>query len=363
MEKNKSEKITKKKILIEFDEDEDNIDQNQIKDNLEQNIEKNSEINEKEEISIINEEEEVQPKKKIKISICFPDSIVALHQSSELRSYFISEIARMATIFCVDEIVILKDHTYKTKSPNFDATQYLAINLQYLESPQYLRKALFPIHPDLRNAGLMNPIESKHHLKSDEFFEYREGYVLNRPVKENASGSWVDIGLKKYAKIDYKLQPMTRVTVKLNEKSLLIEQKNFSGKVVPQSEPKDLLNTHWGYSVRIANSIKDVFKYCPFGGNYDLKLYVGNDGINTKEIKFSDSQLFENTEKILVVFGGFEGLEAVLEGEELSKLKTNKLFEKFNDCYSFNINKFGVKNLRLEEEMFMFLNLLTDKFN
>jgi hypothetical protein len=38
-------------------------------------------------------------------------------------------------------------------------------NLQYLETPQYLRKYLFEIHPDLKNAGIMNPIEADHHLK------------------------------------------------------------------------------------------------------------------------------------------------------------------------------------------------------
>jgi len=72
----------------------------------------------------------------------------------------------------------------------------------------------------------MNPIESKHHLKTNEFNQYREGIVLNRPVKESAEGSWVDIGLKKQAKIDYVLQPMTRVTVKLDESSLETPKKS-----------------------------------------------------------------------------------------------------------------------------------------
>jgi methyltransferase len=41
-------------------------------------------------------------------------------------------------------------------------------NLQYLETPQYLRKHLFKLHSDLKNAGLMNPIECQHHLKTHE---------------------------------------------------------------------------------------------------------------------------------------------------------------------------------------------------
>lgn len=42
----------------------------------------------------------------------------------------------------------------------------------------------------------MNPIESTHHLKVDEYCKYREGVVLDRPSKEG-SGSWVEIGLYK----------------------------------------------------------------------------------------------------------------------------------------------------------------------
>lgn len=103
-----SKKIKKpsKKITINFDESnqptpnqlpEENIDienENENKLKLEENISESKKI-----------------KKYPNISICFPDSIIALHQSSELRSYFISEIARMASIFTVDEIIILKDHT------------------------------------------------------------------------------------------------------------------------------------------------------------------------------------------------------------------------------------------------------------
>ena len=73
---------------------------------------------------------------KIKsISISIPDSIIQIAQSAELRSYFISEIARKASIFCIDEIIVLKDHAYKTKSPNFDSLGYVCRNLQYLETP------------------------------------------------------------------------------------------------------------------------------------------------------------------------------------------------------------------------------------
>lgn len=67
----------------------------------------------------------------------------------------------------------------------------------------------------------MNPIECHHHLKSDQYCPYREGVVLNRPVKEDG-GSWVEIGLKKQAMIPYKLAVNTRVTLRINEPTLEI---------------------------------------------------------------------------------------------------------------------------------------------
>lgn len=68
-------------------------------------------------------------------------------------------------------------------------------NLEYLETPQYLRKTLFARSPALRFAGLMNPLDAPHHLRVDEWFGYREGCVIRRPVKEG-KGSWVNIGLR-----------------------------------------------------------------------------------------------------------------------------------------------------------------------
>ena len=56
--------------------------------------------------------------------------------------------------------------------------------LQYLECPQYMRKQLFPQHKDLQYAGLLNPLDSPHHLRADEEAEFREGIVTDKPVAE-----------------------------------------------------------------------------------------------------------------------------------------------------------------------------------
>lgn len=68
--------------------------------------------------------------------------------------------------------------------------------MQYAETPQYLRKQLFPMHSSLRLAGLLNPLDAPHHMRADDLCPFREGVVLDRTIKKGA-GSFVDIGKRK----------------------------------------------------------------------------------------------------------------------------------------------------------------------
>lgn len=174
--------------------------------------------------------EEEQPRKspcKRTVSICIPDSILSNAQSFELRTYLVGQIARTAAIYNVEEIVILKDaHSSKDSQRKLDYTAFFIRNLEYVvrdrqETPQYLRKTLFPMHPDLKYSGLLNPLDTPHHLRADEWSKYREGVTMERPMKAEA-GSWVNIGLKNVSarqdiQVDVKLMPRTRVTVQLEK--------------------------------------------------------------------------------------------------------------------------------------------------
>ena len=45
-----------------------------------------------------------------------------------------------------------------------------------------------------------------------------------------------------------------------------------------QEEPFLQTSTYWGYSVRVANTLEDVFKECPYEGGYDFKLGTSDKG-------------------------------------------------------------------------------------
>jgi len=150
---------------------------------------------------------ESDPIKTHTLSIVIPASIINNAQSYELKTYLVFQIARAAAIYWVDEIIIVESR---------GNTEFFVRNLEYLETPPYLRKALFPVCPELKFAGLMNPLNIPTHFKIEDWSQYREGVVINRPVKKG-KGAWVSTGLKKDCQVDLLLEENTRVTVKFNE--------------------------------------------------------------------------------------------------------------------------------------------------
>eukprot|EP01016_Furgasonia_blochmanni_P029745 TRINITY_DN3116_c0_g1_i7.p1 TRINITY_DN3116_c0_g1~~TRINITY_DN3116_c0_g1_i7.p1 ORF type:complete len:497 (+),score=142.70 TRINITY_DN3116_c0_g1_i7:49-1539(+) len=298
-----------------------------------------------------------QPKraeiKKIKgtVSICIPDSIIQLAQSEELRSYFVSQISRISSIFCVDEIIILRDFAYQPKNDSFDPSAFICRNLQYLETPQYLRKTLFSIHHDLKYVGLMTPIDAHHHLRIDEESEYREGVILDRPTKDT-DGSWVDVGLRKQLKLDRKIVPKTRVTVKIDnwKDSNNPAVKFLTGTPVSPYEPKERLGRYWGYSVRVSHGLNKVFNECPYEDGYDFMIAIDNDGESIADAQPPDPR--KEYKHVLVVFGGIEGIKSLVESDEKSKLKVSDLDTTFDRIVKLDVN-YGVRNLRTEVSYYL----------
>lgn len=167
------------------------------------------------------------------VSIAVPGSVIDNAQTKELKTYLAGQIARAAVIFQVDEIVVFDDQLGAARdgqgpqSKAHDCHVFLNRILQYLETPQYLRRALFPMHSDLSCAGLLNPLDCPHHLRGNEWSVYREGVVTDRPLKDK-EGSHVHVGLQREVMVDKRIQPGIRVTVKIDEASKDFKKKSTS---------------------------------------------------------------------------------------------------------------------------------------
>ncbi|XP_015116875.1 putative methyltransferase C9orf114 homolog [Diachasma alloeum] len=297
------------------------------------------------------------------LSIAVPGSVLENAQSPELRTYLAGQIARAACIYKVDEVIVFDDQGEVTEGDKKKlkkdeqlgearaACLQLARILQYLECPQYLRKFFFPLHKDLQYAGVLNPLDAPHHLRASDVSVFREGVVTNKPIKAGR-GSQVNVGLLNDVHIDKMLTPGLRVTLRIP-----LDQDNpkrLKGTVVAPTVPRSETGIYWGYTVRLASSITEVFSRCPYEKGYDLTIGTSDKGSAIDEVPSKSLEYNHG----LVVFGGLAGLEAALEADPcLSIDDPSLLFDKYlNTC-----PEQGSRTIRTEEAILVSLSEVRGK--
>lgn len=287
------------------------------------------------------------------VSIALPGSIIDNTQSFELATRLAGQIARAATIFRIDEVVVFDNQgkslddlhvtAEDTSDENESGTAFLIRILKYLETPQYLRKTLFPKHNSLRFVGLLPPLDAPHHLRKHEWAPYREGVTLMQPPPIPA-GTFVDVGLSKNVVIDEVLEPGTRVTVAMGTNRQLDDQPR---QVVSSSKPKEG-GVYWGYKVRYAANISSVLKCCPYKGGYDYLIGTSEHG---HIVKSSELEL-PSFRHLLIAFGGLAGLEECIEEDKNLKGKDPR--EVFSTYLNICPHQ-GSRTIRTEEAVFISL--------
>uniref|UniRef100_A0A672HZ79 28S rRNA (uridine-N(3))-methyltransferase n=1 Tax=Salarias fasciatus TaxID=181472 RepID=A0A672HZ79_SALFA len=288
------------------------------------------------------------------VSVAVPGSVLDNAQSTELRTYLAGQIARACVVFCVDEIIVFDEQGEDVKSVEGDFTGVgkkghaclqLARILQYLECPQCFYKYVF-----LFLSGLLNPLDSPHHMRIDEESEYREGIVLDRPAKQG-KGSLVNCGMRKDVRIDKQLQSGLRVTVRLN-KTQIQESKVSKGVVVAPHVPRSEGGLYWGYSVRLASCFSAVFTESPFKEGYDVTVGTSERGSSL------DRAALPPFRHLLVVFGGLQGLEASVDADQnLDETDPSVLF----DLYLNTCPGQGSRTIRTEEAILISMAGLRQK--
>ncbi|KAK4302775.1 hypothetical protein Pmani_025158 [Petrolisthes manimaculis] len=275
----------------------------------------------------------------------------------ELRTYVVGQIARAAVIYSIDEIVVYDDMcsqkrgttnaAYVTPNSSNEFLEMMRTLLEYQECPQYLRKHLFQYNAYLRSVGVLNALNSPHHLRFNQWCEYREGLVMEGGGKNL---SYVDVGLGVDVSVDQKLKPGLRVTLKMPPETK--EMKKPYGVVVSPDEPREKAGYYWGYTVRVAHSLSEVVTGCRFPGGYDLLIGTSDKGENIKQTDLPEYS------HAMIVFGGVDGLEVALEADE--KLEATEPLQMF-DIYANTCPLQQSRTIRTEEAIVITLAVIQDK--
>jgi len=273
------------------------------------------------------------------LSIAIPSSLVSDIPHLREKTFRIGLIGRAAAIFRVAEVIVYPD------MPNVDQKSDIRLIhtiLSYMETPQYLRKRLFKILPELQYAGTLPPLRTLHHPISNKaenlkINEFREGVVLSH----SKEGSLIDIGVEQSVMVkDAKLNGNARVTVKITELG-----KHPKAVVV---NPKEI-KAYWGYKVTVSN---DPFTQLLKKRQFNLVIATSRKGKPLATVMDDLRERWKNSARTLVAFGApTQGLYEIAAHEHI----------KLDDITHLVVNTIpnqATETVRTEEAVYATLSIL-----
>ena len=265
-------------------------------------------------------------------AILIPSSLTMESRDRRESTLRIGQIARAAAVFRYNRIVIYRD-------PEHNDTRFIEMVLRYMDTPQYLRRMLFPRREELRHVGLLPPLRTAHHplnskSESLKIGEFRVGAVVESVGSDG--GVWVEIGVDR---------PIPLRTTGVFEMGQRLSVRIFSRKPLA-AEPVDQkeIPYYWGYETEVADSLED---YLASKDDPLVVLTSRNGKAVTPEIL---SKLGQSGQKrdLAVVFGSpARGVDAFLSKEAMDR------YEMIN-----TIPHQGTHTVRVEEAVFATLALL-----
>jgi hypothetical protein len=286
-----------------------------------------------------------------KVAIALPDTAVSDVYDIRDKTSKLATIARTAALFEVSTIFIYKDQIISGSKADYERRVMKTI-LSYIETPQYLRKLLFPFHKDLKYAGQLPPLATFHHpIEEIKANQFRDGVAyLTRTNKVV-----VEVGAEE------PLSVINNPGESLKGKRLRVStfiRREDNGTLVAEIVPRDAIETklYWGYTIKETNNPLQKFlkkeDYIVIG--------TSKQGENYKNIHLeTNEQLLKkkiSKKPILLVFGSPKtGLPEMLKG---TGVKQNEIF----DLMVNTVPNPGTRSVRLEEAIMISLARLLPIF-
>jgi predicted SPOUT superfamily RNA methylase MTH1 len=269
--------------------------------------------------------------------ITIPDSSLSDEQTKRDKSIKIAQFARACSIFKVKRIYIYHDSLSHFEK---DDPHLLKTILRYLDTPQYLRKIVFPMMHQLQYAGILHPIKAPHHRVVDDIKKIKAGDIRTGVVVKVKGQLFVEVGLGSLVPFMGDGFEGKKVNVRFTE--------SYPNLKAVQAIEEDIFD-YWGYEVKEVPSISKLLTSVE---KTDI-IITSRKGRHFKNIEAQLAEHAKSVQNILVAFGSPKyGLHEILAKEGAS-IKP----------YQYVVNMFpnqGTETVRLEEAVLGGLAILNN---
>ncbi len=269
--------------------------------------------------------------------ITIPDSSLSDEQTKRDKSIKIAQFARACSIFRVKRIYIYHDSLSHFEK---DDPHLLKTILRYLDTPQYLRKILFPMMHQLQYAGILHPIKAPHHRVVEDIKKIKAGDIRTGVVVKVKGQLFVEVGLGSLVPFLGEGFEGKKANVRFTE--------SYPNLKAVQAVEEDLFD-YWGYEVKEVPSISKLLTSVE---KTDI-IVTSRKGRHFKNIEAKLAEHTTSVQNILVAFGSPKhGLHDILAKEGAS-IKP----------YEYVVNMFpnqATETVRLEEAVLGTLAILNN---
>jgi predicted SPOUT superfamily RNA methylase MTH1 len=209
--------------------------------------------------------------------------------------------------------------------------------LTYIETPQYLRKLLFKMDPDLQYAGTLPPLRTPNHPDKQN---PSPGLLREGVVVQSGSSSMIEAGFLNLVRVRSKLPTSERMTIQLTK-----DLPELEGEIVEPSR----LTIYWGFRVARGNvSLPEIVR----SRKFDLTISTSRKGTDVREVTSDLTTKWKSASHPLIVFGSpNEGVPEILARSGMN----------VPNAMDFNLNTIpdqGVETVRTEEALWGSLAIL-----
>jgi len=261
-----------------------------------------------------------------RLAVSIPDTVTEEKESPRDKIVKLGAIARASAIYGVDVIEVFRDPKGRGEG------EAVGTVLQYLETPQYLRRRLFPLNETLRFAGLLPPLRIPSHKPRVPFDRISVGEVREGIV--NGDGT-IDIGLDVAPRLESAPPAGSRATVRISS----------THPPVAEVVTKERAGVYWGYSVEMTQ-MEEVFT----DARFKIKVATSRFGIPLQDALGRLRDSLGGADGVKVIFGSPSRGLFDMAGPDLDK-KVDLVLNLFPAQQ--------VETVRTEEALFAGLGLLS----
>ena len=274
------------------------------------------------------------------VSVALPASLTLDIPHLREKTARLGFVSRALATFRVEEAIIYRDRDGEEVDRE---ARLIGKMLTYVETPQYLRRLLFKMDPDLQYAGTLPPLRTPNHPDKQN---PSRGLLREGVVVESGPSSMIEAGFRSLIRVKSKLPISDRLTIRLTSCSPVLE-----GEIVEPSR----LTIYWGFRVARGNvSLSEIVR----SRKFDLTISTSRKGTDVREITPELGKMWKSSRRPLIVFGSpNDGVPEILARSGMNVL----------DAMNFNVNTIpgqGVETVRTEEALWgslAVLNVLEEK--